>query len=107
QRTRRAVRAQRERGASPKPINGPASAATVADITRATRTACATCAGPCAVVSPETTGTTARAVRLAVRAIALFTPDAMLTWSGSAAAITVAVRGATNVTSPTPRTIEP
>ena len=38
--------------------------------------------------------------RLAVRAIALLTPDAMLTWSGLTDAMTVAVSGATNVTSP-------
>ena len=31
-----------------------------------------------------------------------FTPDATLTWSGSAAAMTVAVSGATNVTRPRP-----
>ena len=53
------------------------------------------------------TGTTARAARLAVRAMALFTPDATLAWSGSTEPMTVAVSGATNSTSPTPNTNAP
>ena len=58
-------------------------------------------------VKPETTGTTASALRAAALAMALLTPDATLTWSGSAAAITVAVSGATKVTSPMPNTTAP
>ena len=59
-----------------------------------TRNASVTSPGWTADVNPETTGITESAARLAVRAIALFTPDAMLTSSGLTEPITVAVRGA-------------
>src|SRR3954469_15233600 len=71
------------------------------------RNAAGALGGAVAADSPDTTGMTASAARLAARAIALFTPDATLTWSGSAAAMTVAVSGATNVTSPRPNTNAP
>ena len=66
-----------------------------------------TAAGSVAVVRPATTGMTASAVRLAVRAIALLTPEATLTWSASTAPMTVAVSGATNVTRPSPKRTAP
>ena len=50
-------------------------------MTRAMRKAVVTSAWPVASASPETTGITASDARLAVRAIALLTPDATLTWS--------------------------
>ena len=43
------------------------------------RNASVTSVAPVAVESPDTTGITEREARLAVRATALFTPDAMLT----------------------------
>ncbi len=78
-----------------------------AEMTREIRKASVSSAVVAAVVKPETTGITARAARLDVRAMALFTPEAMLTWSGLTDPITVAVSGATNDTSPRPKTRAP
>ena len=62
------------------------TAATISDVRNELVTS-----SPVAVVRPETTGITDSAARLDVRAMALFTPDAMLTWSGLTAPMTVAV----------------
>ena len=58
---------------------GAAAAATRAVITSEIRNESVTSAAPVAVVRPETTGITEIEARLAVRAMALFTPEAMLT----------------------------
>ena len=94
-------------GRRPRKLIGAAAAAITAEITIAIRYASVTASGPVAEARSDTTGITASAARLAVRAIALFTPDATLTWSGLTDPMTVAVSGATNVTRPTPITIAP
>ena len=54
-----------------------------------------------------TAPTAAIAIRLATRAIALFTPDAIPALCSSASASTVAVSGATVIASPSAKTIRP
>ena len=105
--TRRAERSERTCGASPTKHTTPATAASAAAIVSAVCTASVTATAPVASARPAAAGITASAVRLAARAIALLTPDATLTCRWSAAAITVAVSGATNVTSPSPNTNAP
>ena len=56
---------------------------------------------------PDSAGNTATANSAAVRATSLFTADATPTSLGGAAAITVAVSGATVVAMPSPKTRMP
>ena len=104
---RRAERRARRCGPRPMKLSGAASTATPAAIMSPRRNASVTSAASVATDKPDTTGITASAARLAVRAIALFTPDPTLTWSESTAPMTVAVSGATNVTSPSPNNTAP
>ena len=69
---------------APRPTkqSGAAAAAIAAAMIMEVRKALVISAAPVAVVRPDTTGITERAARLAVRAIALFTPDARLTCLG-------------------------
>ena len=93
--TRRTVREVRTWGARPIDITTPAVAASAAAMTSAVLTASVTSSAPVAAGSAAMTGITASPARLAARATALLTPEPVLTWSGSVAAITVAVSGAT------------
>src|SRR4249919_3691699 len=87
--------------------SGAAAIASAAAMTSETRNEWVIAAAPLATDRPDTAGISASMAKLDARAIALFTPDATLTWLGSAAAMTVAVSGATKVTRPSPKTMAP
>src|SRR5215471_14409337 len=88
-------------------LSGEAMAAITAVMIRAVRKASVTWSGFVAVDKPDTVGITANEASAAVRAMALLTPEAMLTSFGSTDPITVAVSGATNVVSPRPNSKAP